>query len=134
MKINHVALYLITLGVFLALDGVWLGLVARNLYATQLKGLMTDNVRWVAAGIFYLLFVVGLLVFVIEPALQQRSLSAAVGRGALFGFFTYMTYDLTNYATLAGFPLTIVVVDLAWGSVLSLAVSAAAYGLYTRFF
>jgi uncharacterized membrane protein len=134
MRINYVALYLITLVVFLALDGLWLGLVARNLYASQLKGLMTENVRWAAAGLFYALFVVGLLVFVLEPALQSHSLGAAATRGALFGFFTYMTYDLTNYATLAGFPLTIVVVDLAWGSVLGLTVSSAAYGVYARFF
>lgn len=134
MKINYVALYAITLGLFLLLDGLWLGLVAKNLYASQLKGLMTDNVRWVGAGLFYALFIVGLLVFVIAPALQHQNLSFALSRGALFGLVTYATYDLTNYATLKGFPLTIVGVDLLWGTLLSTLVCSGAYGLYTRFF
>ncbi|HMS50517.1 MAG TPA: DUF2177 family protein [Candidatus Saccharibacteria bacterium] len=134
MKINYVALYAITLGIFLALDGMWLGLVAKNLYASQLKGLMTDNVRWVGAGLFYALFIVGLLVFVIAPALQQQNLSFALTRGALFGLVTYATYDLTNYATLKGFPLTIVGIDLLWGTLLSTFVCSGAYSLYVRFF
>lgn len=134
MKINYVGLYFIALAVFIALDGLWLGAVAKNLYATQLKGLMTDNVKWAAAVLFYLLFIGFLIFFAIAPAIREQSLALALQRGALFGFATYMTYDLTNYATLKGFPLMIVGVDMVWGTILSLLVSGAAYTVYTKLF
>jgi uncharacterized membrane protein len=134
MKINYVGLYLLAVGVFLIFDGIWLGVVAKNLYAKQLKGLMTDNVKWGAAALFYLLFIGFLIYFAIQPALQAQSLGIALQRGALFGLATYATYDLTNYATLKGFPLQIVVIDLVWGMFISGAVSAIAYTLYTKIF
>lgn len=133
MKINYPALYIVALSVFIVLDGIWLGLVAKNLYATQLKGLMTDNVKWGAAILFYLLFIGMLIYFVIAPALQGGSLQIAATRGALFGLATYATYDLTNYATLKGFPLNIVIIDMIWGTFLSASVASIAYVLYTKF-
>lgn len=132
MKINYPALYVIALGIFLLMDGIWLGLVAKNLYAKQLKGLMTDNVKWGAAALFYLLFIGFLIYFVIAPALQGHALHIAVQKGALFGLATYATYDLTNYATLKNFPLAIVGVDLVWGMVISASVSTVAYLIYTK--
>jgi len=120
-------LYLPTLIVFLILDALWLGLVARGFYRDQLGGLMRPDVRWGAALVFYLLFIVGLLVFVVVPSLAQGSLTRVVLTGAFFGLITYATYDLTNLATLRGFPAIVALVDLAWGATVAGATSAAAY-------
>ena len=132
MKINYPALYGIAVGVFVALDAVWLGLIAKNLYATELKGLMTNNVKWGAAALFYLIFIAGLIYFVIAPTLKSGSMNNLIFAGAFFGLVTYATYDLTNYATLKGFPLKIVIIDLMWGTVLSCAVATITYLLYNK--
>lgn len=132
MKINYPLLYIISLTVFIIIDAVWLGLIAKNLYATQLKGLMTDQVKWGAAGLFYLLFIGLLIYFAIAPALIAGSANMALVRGMLFGLATYATYDLTNYATIKGFPLQIVVIDLIWGMFISSAVSTIAYLIYSK--
>ena len=120
-------LYLPALLVFLALDAVWLGLVARGFYRDQLGPLMRPDVNWGAALLFYLLFIVGLLVFAVGPALERQSLGRALALGALFGLICYATYDLTNLATLRGFPAIVAVVDLAWGAVIAAATASAAY-------
>ncbi len=122
----------IALPVFFVIDMIWLGLVARNFYRQHLGGLMRPDVNWVAAIVFYLLFIVGLVVFVIEPAIDAGSLLQAVGRGALFGLVTYATYDLTNLATLRDWPVLVTVVDLAWGMVLASSVAAITYGIGSR--
>lgn len=122
----------IALPVFFVIDMIWLGLVARNFYRQHLGGLMRPDVNWVAAIVFYLLFIVGLVVFVIEPAIDAGSLLQAVWRGALFGLVTYATYDLTNLATLRDWPVLVTVVDLAWGMVLASSVAAITYGIGSR--
>ena len=132
MKINYPLLYIIAFATFIVIDGIWLGLIAENLYATQLKGLMTDQVKWGAAGLFYLLFIALLIYFVIQPALVGGSANMALVKGALFGLATYATYDLTNYATIKGFPLQIVVIDLIWGMVVSSSVAFIAYQIYSK--
>jgi len=111
-------LYFITLLSFLAIDSLWLGFVAPKFYRSQIGYIMAENPNFLAAGIFYLLFIFGLLIFVVEPGIQNKSLTNAVARGALFGLITYATYDLTNLATLAGWPILVTVVDLIWGTVL----------------
>jgi uncharacterized membrane protein len=113
--------YLITLVVFVILDGVWLGLIARRLYQAQIGFLMAERPKWAAAGIFYLLFVVGLVVFCVSPGVREGDLGQAAWRAALFGLITYATYDLTNLATVEGWPLAVTVIDLVWGTVLSTA-------------
>lgn len=118
-------LYLLTLPVFLALDLLWLGVLARRFYAEQLAAFLQPQVDGVAAFGFYLIYIVGLLFFAVRPALETGSLGKAVLLGALFGFFTYATYDLTNLATLRGWPVRVTVVDLAWGTVLGALVSGA---------
>ncbi len=133
MKINYVALYVISFVAFIALDAIWLGAVAKNLYATELKGLMTNNVKWAAAGLFYLIFLAGLIYFVIAPTLKSGSMNNLLLAGGFFGLVTYATYDLTNYATLKGFPFKIVVIDMIWGTVLSATVSLVAYQVYNKF-
>ncbi len=111
--------YLIVLVVFFAVDLVWLGVIAKDLYAKHLGHLMAKSVNWPAALIFYLIFILGLLVFVIQPALAEGSLLKALGMAALFGLVTYATYDLTNLATLRDWPILITVIDLTWGTALS---------------
>jgi uncharacterized membrane protein len=123
----YIKLYFATLFAFLVIDMVWLGLVARNFYLEQLGFLLNPNTNWVAAMIFYLLFIVGILVFVVLPGLEKSSLKATILRGALFGLITYATYDLTNLATLKDWPLHITIIDMAWGTVLTIAVSSIGF-------
>jgi len=125
-------LYLIALPVFFAIDMVWLGLVAKGFYRREIGSLMRADVGWVAAIAFYLLFILGLVVFVIAPAMDHHSWLRALGYGALFGLITYATYDLTNLATLRDWPVLLTVVDLAWGATLAASVSVATYGIATR--
>lgn len=121
--------YLLTSVVFFAIDLTWLGLIAKGLYAKYLGGLLSDQVNWTAAITFYLLFIVGIFLFVILPAAEKSSWQHALIYGALFGFFTYATYDLTNLATLKNWPLTIVFIDIAWGMALTGSVSLAGYAI-----
>ncbi len=125
-------LYLIALPVFFAIDMVWLGLVAKNFYAKQIGFLMKTNINWPAAIIFYLLFIVGLVVFVISPSLEKKSLIHLFFLGALFGLITYATYDLTNLATIKDWPLLVTIIDLIWGMVLSVLVSSITYLIAIR--
>jgi uncharacterized membrane protein len=119
--------FILTFIVFIVIDMAWLGFIAKNLYQKYLGSLLTDNVNWTAAIIFYLLFVVGVSIFAIYPAVNKDSVWTAVILGALFGFFTYATYDLTNLSTLKGWPLGIVFIDIAWGSVLTSIVSLSGF-------
>jgi len=119
--------YLLTFVVFLMVDMLWLGVIAKNTYQKYLGGFLADNVNWTAAVIFYLIFVVGISIFAIYPAINKDSVFNAILMGALFGFFTYATYDLTNLATLKGWPLKIVFIDILWGSTLSAIVSFSGY-------
>jgi uncharacterized membrane protein len=127
-----VVVYVIATAIFLACDLVWLGLVARGFYQRHLGYLMRQPVNWVAALVFYLLFVVGLLIFAIKPALEVQQPLRALLYGALFGFFTYATYDLTNLATVRDWPLVVSVADLSWGVVLCTVVAGATYGVAVR--
>ncbi len=124
--------YLIALAVFFAIDMTWLGFIAKDFYRNQIGFLMKSNINWVAAIIFYLLFIVGLVLFVIMPAIERGSWVHAVLFGALFGIITYATYDLTNLATLKDWPLLVTLVDLVWGAVLASAVSVGTYFIITK--
>lgn len=119
--------FLLTFIVFLMIDMLWLGVVAKNIYQKYLGGFLTDNVNWTAAFIFYFIFVVGISIFAIYPSVNKGSVYQALIMGALFGFFTYATYDLTNLATLKGWPISIVIIDIVWGSVLSALVSFSGF-------
>ncbi|MBK8568169.1 MAG: DUF2177 family protein [Saprospiraceae bacterium] len=119
--------YALTFLVFFIIDMAWLGLIAKDLYKKYLGGFLSDQVNWTAAIVFYLLFIVGVFIFAILPSVEKNSLVSAITLGALFGFFTYATYDLTNLATLKGWPITIVFIDILWGSVLTGIVSTAGF-------
>lgn len=120
-------LYAIALPVFFAIDMTWLGVVAKNFYRSQIGSLMTPNVNWLAAIIFYLIFIVGLVTFVISPAVEKGSWMYALLFGALFGLVCYATYDLTNLAVAKDWPLLVTIVDLAWGAVLAASVSTITF-------
>lgn len=119
--------YVLTFIVFFIIDMAWLGFIAKDLYKKYLGNLLSEQVNWTAAIVFYLLFIIGIFIFAILPSVEKGSLSSAIVLGALFGFFTYATYDLTNLATLKGWPTTIVYIDIVWGSVLTAIVSTAGF-------
>ncbi len=124
-------LFLIAFPVFLLIDMLWLGLIAKNFYAQQIGSLIKETVNWPAAIIFYGLFVFGLVFFVIAPAVESASWTMALSRGSLFGLITYATYDLTNLSTLKNWPLKLTLVDILWGVVLASLVSTITYFIFS---
>ena len=130
---TFIKIYLITLPVFFAIDMIWLGLVAKNFYQKHIGQLLAPSVNWTAAISFYLMFIAGMIVFVIYPAIEKNSWTHALIYGALFGLITYATYDLTNLATLKDWSLTVTIADMIWGAVLSASVSTISYFLSTKF-
>ena len=125
-------LYAVAVVIFLAIDLIWLGVVARSFYQTQMGHLMRPTVNWAAAFAFYLVFVLGIMVLSVIPAIDRESLTHAIFLGGLLGLVTYAAYDLTNLATLDGFPLKVALVDLVWGTVLCATVSAMTFLASTR--
>jgi uncharacterized membrane protein len=128
-----IKLFLISLPVFFAIDMIWLVLIAKNFYQKHIGILMRPDLNWYAAGIFYLLFIAGLITFVISPAIEKHSSVHALVFGALFGLVTYATYDLTNLATLKDWPVIVTIADLAWGMILSSSVSVIVYFVAVKF-
>ncbi len=122
---------LITYGIatvaFFAIDMVWLGLIAKNFYRNKLAHVLSPDVVWPAAIVFYLLYIAGIVYFAINPALKEASWQMALINGALLGGLCYATYDLTNMATIAKWPIEIVVVDILWGMFLTGSVSVISY-------
>ena len=123
----YVKVYLASFVGFLSIDMLWLGLVARGFYRKHLGFLLSPSPNWTAATIFYLLFVLGIVVFAVVPALRAGSFQSVLPKGALFGLIAYATYDLTNLATIKDWPLIVTVVDLIWGTFLSTSVAAIGY-------
>jgi len=130
--VSFFKLYGVALVTFFVIDLVWLGVVARGFYQNEMGHLMRANVNWPAAIVFYLIFVSGIVLFVVGPAVERGSFGQAVLLGALFGLVTYAAYDLTNLATLEGFPLKVAVVDMIWGMVLCGSISAVTYAASSR--
>lgn len=124
---THLLAYLFTGLAFLAADGLWLGLIAKDFYRGQLGELMAPNPSIVAATAFYLLYVAGLVCFAVAPALASGVWITALVNGAVLGLVAYGTYDLTNLAVMRGFPTTLAIADLAWGTVLSAVAATAGY-------
>lgn len=127
MTTKTVLAYLLTAVVFFAIDLTWLGFIAKGIYQKYLGNFLSDKVNWTAAIVFYFIFIIGIFIFSILPAVEKNNPWHALLMGALFGFFTYATYDLTNLATLKNWPLTIVFIDIAWGMVLTGTVGFAGY-------
>lgn len=120
-------LYIICTVVFFAIDMVWLGFVARGFYRDKLGFIISDKVNWPAAAIFYLIYIAGILFFAVLPALKEGNWQLALLNGAVLGGLCYATYDLTNMATISQWPLIVVLVDIAWGIVLTGSVSLLTY-------
>lgn len=124
---THVALYLLTALGFFAIDFVWLTRIAQGFYQTHLGHLLRqDPVVWAAVG-FYALYLVGVVVFAVLPGLEAGTVSRAVLLGGLFGLVAYATFDLTCMALFRDFPVIVVVVDLAWGTVLTSGTATIGY-------
>ena len=119
--------FLLTVPVFFAVDIVWLGFIGKPFYQKYIGHLMAEKVNWPAAIIFYLFFIVGILIFAVYPALKIDKVSYAIGYGALFGFFTYMTYEMTNLAVIKDWSWQIVPIDIIWGTVLCTLVSLGSF-------
>lgn len=119
--------FLTAFAVFLGIDMLWLTVIAQKFYKSQIGHLMADKARLIPALVFYLLFIGSMVYFVIVPALEHQNLTRLIMSAAIFGLVTYATYDLTNMATLKDWPLLVTVVDLAWGTFISLAVSLITY-------
>lgn len=130
--IQNLKLYAITAVIFFAIDILWLGVIAKNFYNRQLAHFFRERVNWPAAIIFYLIYILGILIFAILPGIKSASFSRTVVLGVLYGLFTYATYDLTNLATLKDWPKAIVVVDILWGMLLCGLVSAGGFLVATR--
>lgn len=124
--------YLAALAVFAVIDLIWLGFLAKDFYRAGIGHLMADGFNIPAATAFYLIYVAGILVFAVFPAVAAGDWTKAATLGAMFGFFAYATYDLTNLATLKDWPLGLALADMAWGTVLTAIVSIAAYAVAVR--
>jgi len=125
--LKYIYLYLITFGIFLVTDLIWLNLIAKNLYQKEIGSLLLKNPNLIPILIFYLLFIVALLVLVLIPGITSYTLTKTLLLGAVFGFITYATYDLTNLATLQGWSLKMTIIDLIWGTSVSTLVTFLGY-------
>ena len=133
MKTTSVLLaYAASFVAFMALDLLWLGVVARGFYRERLSHLMSPDVRWGAAIAFYLLYIAGIVVFAVIPAAERGSLVRALALGGFFGLVAYAAYDLTSLALIRDFPPVVAVVDLLWGTVLTGTAAAAGYLVASR--
>lgn len=119
--------YLAALVTLAILDALWLGVVAREFYKARLGQLLLEQPLWWAAILFYLIHAAGVAVFAVPPAVAAGTWTAAVLYGALFGFCVYAAYDLTNLATLRGWPLAVSLIDLAWGAAVTAAATLVAF-------
>jgi uncharacterized membrane protein len=127
--IDVIVRVLIAGGVMAVIDGLWLTIIAGKFYKSQIGSLLLEKPNMTAAVTFYVIYVIGIVTFVLTPALEKGSWMYALGYGALFGLVAYATYDLTNLSTLKGFTTKLVVVDMLWGVLLTAAVSAISYGI-----
>ena len=123
----YIKLFLVSFATFLLLDALWLGLIARSFYAKHLSLYLTDNVLWSSAFIFYVIFNVGLLVFVILPSIEKNSYQSLVLYSLLYGLVTFATYDLTNLATIKDWPIIVSLIDIMYGMFVALVSASAAF-------
>ncbi len=118
--------------VFLGIDAIWLGFIAKNLYSKTIGHLLSPKPNYIPALIFYVIYVVGVIIFAVNPALKTKSPTLALQYGALLGLIAYATYDLTNLATLKGWPVKVTIIDIIWGTFLTASVSLITYLILNR--
>ncbi len=131
---QYVAAYVATAIIFLFIDFIWLAYVAKNFYFSRLGDLLLEKPNMAVAAGFYAIYVVGIIIFAVAPALQSGSWKTALIYGALFGFFAYATYDMTNLATLKNWSVTVSIVDTIWGTVLTGTSALLGYLVVRQFF
>lgn len=131
---RYLIYFAVAFAIFLVIDMVWLGVIAKSLYRQELGHLMGARVNFIAAFVFYALFIVGALYFVIIPGLESGNVPRLILSAALYGLITYATYDLTNLATLRDWPLRITLIDLTWGTTLSTVTSLLSYWVLSRIY
>ncbi len=130
--LKYLGIYFSFLITLIAVDLIWLLGIAKNLYRTEMGELMANEPKLLAGLAFYLLYALGVCIFVIVPALSKQSLMHALQYGALFGLFCYMTYDLTNLAVIRDFPTRLAFIDIAWGSLVTAVSSGITYWVGNR--
>lgn len=116
---TYILAYIATMVAFFAIDILWLGKIAPKFYAGQIGHLMANRPRWGVAALFYAVYIMGIVYYAVGPSIATGDITQAGFAGAIFGFFCYATYDLTNLATLRGWTVKMVVVDIIWGTVLT---------------
>lgn len=131
---QYLAAYVVTAIIFLFIDFLWLGYIAKNFYFSRLGDLLLDKPNLGVAAVFYAVYVIGVVIFAVAPALQSGTWKTALLYGALFGFFCYATYDMTNLATLKGWPVTVAIVDTIWGTALTGASALLGYLIVKQVF
>jgi uncharacterized membrane protein len=132
--IKLISTYFIALIVFFAIDMVWLGVISKNYYKQKLGFILSPEPNWAAGIIFYLIYIGGIMFFAINPGLKEMSWQTALINGAVLGALCYATYDLTNMATIAKWPIEIVIIDIIWGMVLTGSVSIITFFTVTKIF
>jgi uncharacterized membrane protein len=125
--LKYLGIYFSFLISLIAVDMIWLLVIAKTMYRDSMGDLMADEPKIVAGIAFYVLYAIGVCIFVIMPAINKQSWFDAVMYGALFGFFCYMTYDLTNLSVIRNFPTQLAFIDIAWGSFATALVSGVTY-------
>lgn len=130
---KYVGLYLVAAVIFLAIDALWLGYVARDFYKNRLGDLLLAEPRFGIAAAFYALYIIGLLYFAVVPGLSAASIGLTALNAALFGLFCYMTYDATNLSTVEGFDATVAIVDVIWGTALTTFTAVVTYWIARSF-
>jgi uncharacterized membrane protein len=135
MIAKYLTAYIATGIAFALIDSVWLRNAYARLYQPEIgEMLYAGGVRWTPAISFYLLYILGMMVFAVVPGLKAGNWQVALVQGAMLGFFCYMTYDLTNYATLKVWSLKVTILDIIWGTVLTGSASAAGCWIATLIF
>jgi len=125
--LNYIKTFLIAGGAYWVVDFIWLAFIAQNFYQNQLGDMLRSQIKWPAAVLFYFFYPVGVIIFAVIPGVKAGSLTRSLILGALFGYFTYSTYDLSNFITLKGWPLKVVIVDILWGIAVSTLVAWIGY-------
>ena len=123
----YIKAYFGALLTFLVMDGIWLGTIATDFYFGQLGSLLRDEPNWLAAILFYLLYIFGIVYFSIKPSLNSGNYKTVLRDGCLFGLLAYATYDMTNLATMANWPVIVTIVDIVWGVVITSASAISGY-------
>lgn len=129
---DYIIAYLSVFVVMIALDGIWLGLIAKGLYRRALGPLMADKPNFAPAALFYLIYPAGVVIFAVAPAIAREQPSSALIFGLLFGFFNFATYDLTNWSIVRDWPSSPLAFDLPWGTAATGIVAFVAYLVTTH--